>query len=482
MSSTWGNIALPTDPEPRGIFQVRPLTRESAAKTAELLKRNHERFHIFIHNAGVHNHILHHLLCIYALGATPAQLEKAFELGMVSQKPSNPPNVEKVHDFSNPAKFKALMGKGKYYSEYYAFFEDEVRRKGVAKTIEEYIFKGDERGEEMFRRFWGAYLHSPIHLGYAIEFDQPLVAVDALALTAVHASKHGDILAMVEKHARASPSEPGRALIDILGDICSNQTIRKALDYEHIDKLREGILPHAKDDFLRLVSQFRVHPDELEVKTAELLNTFTYTTCLAQRPDKEIRIDFFLMHTVTASSFAPVLAKTSWMSRQNKARVLEWLGRGALTVYIEAGAPSPRPEELFSYTPLRPSGWNEIFHRACDYEDDGHLAKLIRGIRTSSLISRPYVGSREFPLKREEDFLTLAHMVIDSSEKFQDEATLRQEVEMVNEKSLLSKILPYGIQQVVARWPRGVGFDEAWYHVADRKTGSGSGSAFRARI
>lgn len=67
---------------------------------------------------------------------------------------------------------------------------------------------------------------------------------------------------------------------------------------------------------------------------------------------------------------------------------------------------------------------------------------------------------------------------MDSSEKFQDEQTLKQEVEMVNEKSLLSKILPYGIQQVVARWPRGVGFDEAWYHVADRK----SGSALRARI
>lgn len=101
------------------------------------------------------DHILHHLLCIYALGATPAQLEKAFRLGMTSQKPMNPPNVEKVHDFSDPAKFKALTGRGKYYSEYYAFFEEEVRRNGVAKTIEEYLFKGDERGEDMFRRFFG---------------------------------------------------------------------------------------------------------------------------------------------------------------------------------------------------------------------------------------------------------------------------------------------------------------------------------------
>lgn len=328
---------------------------------------------------------------------------------MESQKPINPPDIEKVHDFSDPAKFKALMGRGKYYSEYYAFFQEEVRRNGVAKTIEEFLFKGDERGEDMFRRFFGAYLHSPIHLGYAIEFNQPLIAVDALALTAVHASRHGDIVNMVEEYAKSSPSQP-RPLIDILRDLHSNRAIRKALNYEHIDKLGQGVLADAKEDFLRLVSQYRVHPDELELRTAELLNAFSYVTCLAQRPDKEIRIDFFLMHTVTATSFAPVLTQSSWMSRQHKARLLEGLGRTALSIYVEAGAPSPRPEELTSYIPLQPSGWNEIFHRACDYEDDGHLAKLIRGLRTACILSRPYVDSSDFPLKREADFLTLAHM------------------------------------------------------------------------
>lgn len=80
---------------------------------------------------------------------------------------------------------------------------------------------------------------------------------------------------MVEEYAQASASRPGRALVDILGDISSNKAIRKALNYEHIDKIAQGILPHAKEDFIRLVSQYRVHPDELEVKTAELLNAFS---------------------------------------------------------------------------------------------------------------------------------------------------------------------------------------------------------------
>lgn len=57
-TSTWNNIILPTDPEPKGIFQVLPLTSESAGKTAELLSKNHELYHIFIHNAGVHSKLL----------------------------------------------------------------------------------------------------------------------------------------------------------------------------------------------------------------------------------------------------------------------------------------------------------------------------------------------------------------------------------------------------------------------------------------
>lgn len=101
------------------------------------------------------DHILHHLLALYAMGATPAQLEKAFLRGTISQKPAAAPNSQRVHDFRDPSQFLACVGNGRYYNDYYAFFEEEVERKGVAQTAKEYIFKGDERGEEMFRRFFG---------------------------------------------------------------------------------------------------------------------------------------------------------------------------------------------------------------------------------------------------------------------------------------------------------------------------------------
>ena len=205
------------------------------------------------------------------------------------------------------------------------------------------------------------------------------------------------------------------------------------------------------------------------------------------------------MHAITSSSFAPVLASTSWIPRPTRARILEWLGRAALLIYIESGAPQPRPEEIAGYKPLHPSGWRELFDRACEYEDDGHLVKLIRGIRTAAALAGPYAERREFPLKGERELLVIAHMgefsslqlsfhhyihlhnapyqvheiltrtkAMDGAEKFQTES-VEQEVDQVNEHSIMGQILPRDIMRVVARWPRHVGYDEAWYHVPERE-------------
>lgn len=57
---------------------------------------------------------------------------------------------------------------------------------------------------------------------------------------------------------------------------------------------------------------------------------------------------------------------------------------------------------------------------------------------------------------------------MDSAEKFQTES-VEQEVDHVSENSIMAQILPRDIMRVVARWPRHVGYDEAWYHVPGRE-------------
>lgn len=197
------------------------------------------------------------------------------------------------------------------------------------------------------------------------------------------------------------------------------------------------------------------------------------------------------MHSVTAGSLWPVFNSVPWIDDKMKCRLLEWKGRADLMLYCQSGLPDQRPDELTAYRPRSPSGWADVYRRACDYQDDGHLVKFIRGIATAYQISRPFVTRAHFPLQTGEQFLQVAHMgecneassarfprvishlnssilVIDSAEQFNAESA-EQETEMICAKYEYPRIMSPEIQRVTARWPRHVGFEEAWFHVPARK-------------
>ncbi|KAJ5934084.1 hypothetical protein N7466_003631 [Penicillium verhagenii] len=463
---THQKIDIKTYADSTGVFETRPLGTDSIKRVTELLNMNHNNYHIYIHNLGLHNHILHHLLAILSLGGTERQLSQAYELAVSSQRPTRPPDARRVSDISDPEKFKLFLGKGKYYDDYFAYFQKEISHHGVPRTVHEHLFKGDERAEDMLQRFFSGFLHSPIHLAYAIEFEQPLVVAEALALTAIHDSSFGQILDQVEKVDRHSSTT--KSLIDLQREIHGSEKLRKAMDYTHgVSQIQDGLLVNARVEFLSLMGAWKVQPQELEEKTAESLNATLYWTSLAQRPEKQIRFDFFLMHSITAGSLWPVFNHVSWISPEMKGRLLEWKGRADLMLYCQCGAPA-LINELATYQPRLPSGWSEIFRRACDYKDDGHLVKFIRGIATAELISRKFAAKPHFMLKSEAEFLQIAHMVMDSAERFNLESA-DQETEMICAKYGYPRILPTEIQRVTARWPRHVGFEESWFHVPARK-------------
>jgi hypothetical protein len=104
---------------------------------------------------------VHHILALYALGATATQLENAYNLATDSQKPTREPDARRVQDFADPAKFKLCLGRGKYYDEYFAFFQKEISANGVANTVNEFLFKGDKRAEDMLYRFFSGKIASP---------------------------------------------------------------------------------------------------------------------------------------------------------------------------------------------------------------------------------------------------------------------------------------------------------------------------------
>jgi hypothetical protein len=64
-----------------------------------------------------------------------------------------------VDDMSNPAQFQKYLGDEKYYHDFLVFFQNEIDKKGWEKVLDEYVFSGDARGDDLLVRLHaGQYL------------------------------------------------------------------------------------------------------------------------------------------------------------------------------------------------------------------------------------------------------------------------------------------------------------------------------------
>ena len=75
-------------------------------------------------------------------------------------------------------------------------------------------------------------------------------------------------------------------------------------------------------------------------------------------------------------------------------------------------------EEISSYVPKKKeaSGWDAIFERVNQIDDDGHAAKLVRALAHGQKISAPWEESEAFKIK-DKMWLQLGNM--GKSSKFQ---------------------------------------------------------------
>lgn len=104
-----------------------------------------------------------------------------------------------------------------------------------------------------------------------------------------------------------------------------------------------------------------------------------YYTSAAQRPTKEITLDFFYIHCLNSSIFFSKIINLSFLDEQTKLRMLEWKGRLDLLMYVSRGAPELRLDEVAKY-PAK-DDWSTVFTRTIQNPgDDGHLAKVARAV------------------------------------------------------------------------------------------------------
>lgn len=272
------------------------ITEDSARTASEVLQEDLEQHHVYFNNMGFHSksplcpvtekdwvligmdadHIAHHILTIYALGASPAEIRAAYDRNKAYQRPPMPVKEDVVQSLYDKAQFKAALGKERNYPNFLEFFQREIQQRGVEGTLKEYVFRekdGDECAESMLVRLFGGLLHPIIHLGFAIEFNQPAIVAEALAQTAVHEDWTGPRFLLPTEKVAGGIGNPGKkTMLQLLEEARTDSKLASSVSWEDGNKLRDGVLKRAPDEMINLAAQFTVSEEQIQEKFAEMVD------------------------------------------------------------------------------------------------------------------------------------------------------------------------------------------------------------------
>jgi hypothetical protein len=176
-----------------------------------------------------------------------------------------------MHD---PSRFKTYLGQEEYYHDFLVYFEQEIDAKGWQNTLQEQLFAETEHADDMLVRMYAGFLHPIIHLGFGIEFQQPAIIAEALAQAAVHDNWMAPLFLGCEKAAKIKRGEEGlkKSIVQILQECKNDEKTRDSAQFDDGNKIRDGILKRAPKQMIRAASQYTIMEDELEEKTAEMVN------------------------------------------------------------------------------------------------------------------------------------------------------------------------------------------------------------------
>jgi hypothetical protein len=292
----------------------------------------------------------------------------------------------------------------------------------------------------LVKMYEGMY-HSLIHLGLGVEFEQPGIIAEALAQATAHEDGHISKLLFASEalaNTQEFPERP-KSLMELVGEVRNNKIIYEAPRFEdRWNRMRDGVMDQASGELAPIAAQFRIRPQDLERRTAEMISVSAYIAGASQRPGRKRKIDFFLMHTLTSTIFFSVFIKQDWIKLEDRIRLVEWKGRLDLAFYAFCRCPDLYEEAITMYSDdyTKNMNWTELYAVVNKEHDDGHVAKLVRALRNGEGAVKPYEEgewSGYFPVKGDM-WVKMARMALDSTRDMHTDF----------------------------KWIMGTGFDQAW--------------------
>lgn len=153
---------------------------------ADLLHKNHEKWHMYFRDVAGHNHIPHAVLTTLAMDGGPKEIRRAYDDGEGIQRPKSQADPQAVEEMTDPFKFLERMQDIEEYSNFLAFFEKEIATKGSWQTVvNEYIFARNPQTDFLLAQVFEGLYHPLIHMGFGIEFELPGLVAEGLAQVSI---------------------------------------------------------------------------------------------------------------------------------------------------------------------------------------------------------------------------------------------------------------------------------------------------------
>ncbi|KAF8915710.1 hypothetical protein CPB85DRAFT_1374947 [Mucidula mucida] len=394
----------------------------------DVLKDNHERWHIFFNDMGFHNHVSHHVLAIWALGANKDLIEAAYKHDVPMQKPAI-----KSPEGITESNYNEHLGDEKYYVAYMNFFKAQLADKGVSQVLEDWVFARSanvvdgalqNKQPSMLARLLDGLVHPMIHTGYGLEFGLPGMVLEGLAQAAVHrardapffppslfesvsaldtlASKIDTELVLDEPVSPHSKPKKEVHVFDIMARILKDEKFKAPPDAvnfysETMASHSSTIIDYANQWTLNLDDPHDVHR---KIEQLQWMNSFVYGVSGFNAKEKEFFADFFLMHLVTSSLFLPSFV--AYLTPPSQKLLLRgyftislawWISRRPRSFNLDvtkffSSTPAMPKQSSFAFEPpkwaLVPGSdsvnrWFPIVQDAILHPDD-HLCKLQRAL------------------------------------------------------------------------------------------------------
>ncbi|KAK5993227.1 Questin oxidase [Cladobotryum mycophilum] len=368
---------------------------ETAIKVTELLQRDLKEHHVFFNASRFHNHIVHHLLALYGTGATPEDLDKAYAANTSYQLGAKPTSKIAVQDLSKGwTKDCPYLGEGDHYADFLKFFQDEIQERGI--------------------------LHPLIQLMYGIEWSQPTIIAQGLAQAAVHNNNYGALLSKIEKSASSDPPKSFSTAPELIESVRRNEKLANCVQWGDDDNIKDGVFGRGWDQVLELLKQVRVKPEEVEEKTAEMINSIAYISAATSihPPTNQDGISSSCNHNLNASLFFVTISRLPFITPEQNARFLEWKIRFDIIQYIARGSPQlnlqviksrPLPQDAVS----KPEDLLPRYHKIVD---DGHSIKVVRSLLIAQELAGKHAGAPWIRFEDGETWLKVHYLLLKGAE------------------------------------------------------------------